>query len=189
MTGDAAETLRMLRSDTMRLGKIDGAKAAASPAAVSNGYDSVDQCVRKWLPLATRRRKAAERSPADQARWDRLIEAVTRPRRPSDVTYEGLVVLVSSARELLCALRRTQPPFVSVAEVAERIDRRIKVGLYPPGTNLSPSSIAADLELPPDSVTLALIDLADSGAIERRPNGRARVPKTDPTVPLPAAGE
>ncbi|MGP8301989.1 GntR family transcriptional regulator [Streptomyces inhibens] len=175
---DAGGTRRVLRADLLRLGRSGGARAATSSAAVSNGYDSVEQHVRKWLPLAVRRREAAVGSPADQARWDRLIEAVTRPKRPSEMSYEELVVLASSARELLRALRSTEPPVVPVAEVAQRIKQRIKDGIYAPGATLSPGRIAADLGLPLESVSLAMVDLADSGVIEKHANCRARVPGT-----------
>ncbi|MGW7639526.1 GntR family transcriptional regulator [Streptomyces decoyicus] len=177
--GASADTRRALLAETRRLGHIGGAHAAASPAAVALAYDRVDQRLDKWLRLAERRREEAAEWPSDRARWDRLIEAVTRPRRPSDTSYEGLAFLVSGARELFRALLRTAPPFLPVAEVGRRIDRQIAAGVYAPGTTLSKSGIADVLCVPVDSVSLALSDLAHSGTIEAKANGRFRIPHPD----------
>ncbi|MBL1101914.1 GntR family transcriptional regulator [Streptomyces coffeae] len=177
---DSAGTRRALRADLLRVGRIGGARSAASSAAVIEGHALIDRHTGVWVPLAERRRQAAAGSPADQARWDRLIEAVTRPTQPTEVSYEKLVVRVGSARDLLRTLADTLPPFAPVAEVAQRIEQRVEVGTYPPGAVLAPGRIAADLGLPLQSVHLALSDLAGKGVIEQQANCRARVPGANP---------
>ncbi|MEU6331533.1 GntR family transcriptional regulator [Streptomyces sp. NPDC047049] len=179
VVGTSVDTRRALLDATRRLGHIGGMRAAASPAAVAIAYDHVAQSLDKWLRLAERRREEAAGSHSDRARWDRLINAVTRPRRPSDTSYEGLVLQVSSARELLRALISTEPPSLPIAEVARRIDQQIAAGIYAPGTSLSMRSIADVLCVPVDSVSLALSDLARSGTIEAEGTGRFRIPHPD----------
>ncbi|QKV90418.1 GntR family transcriptional regulator [Streptomyces sp. NA02950] len=177
---DSAGTRRALRADLLRLGRIGGARSASSSAAVIEGHALIDRHTDPWVPLAECRREAAAGSPADQARWSRLIEAVTHPPNPTDASYEKLIVRVGNARDLLRTLADTLPPFVPVADVAQRIEQRIKAGTYPPGAVLAPGRIAADLALPLQSVHLALADLADTSVIEQQANGRARVPGAHP---------
>ncbi|MFI7095430.1 GntR family transcriptional regulator [Streptomyces lydicus] len=63
-----------------------------------------------------------------------------------------------------------------IAEVGRRITQRIASGAYAPGTRLSAHKVAADLQLPLDSVKLALRDLAGNRTIEVQPTGRMRIP-------------
>ncbi|MGW2027878.1 GntR family transcriptional regulator [Streptomyces decoyicus] len=177
--GASADTRRALLAETQRLGYYGRARAAASPAAVAIAYDRLNQRLDKWVRSAERRRDEAAEWPSDRARWDQLIEAVTRARRPSDTSYEGLTLLVNGARELFRALLSTAPPFLPVAEVGRRIDRQIAAGVYAPGTTLSKSEIADVLCVPVASVSLALSDLAHSGTIEAEANGRFRIPHPD----------
>ncbi|MGI5262362.1 GntR family transcriptional regulator [Streptomyces angustmyceticus] len=177
-TADAsAATRRALRADQLSLRRLGGEKAAASSAAVFDAHDGVDRHTGPWLLLAERRRQDAAGSPADAARWDRLIAAAAR-RAPTDLSYESLVVRVGSARDLLRALAETLSPKVPVVEVARSIKQRITSGAYPPGAALAPGRVAVDLGVPLQSVQLALSDLADSGVVEWQANSncRARVP-------------
>ncbi|MER5973657.1 GntR family transcriptional regulator [Streptomyces sp. NPDC002055] len=153
--------------------------AAASGAAVREAHNKVDQYINPWASLAARRHAAASTSPADQARWSRLIQAVERPEQATQLTYEKLVLRVVSARELLRTLAETEPPFVPIVDVARQIEHRIKTGSYPAGTVLAPGRLAADLAFPLQSIHLALADLAERGVIEQQTNCRARVPGGD----------
>lgn len=172
---DSAATRHALRNDQLSLRRLGGARAAASSAAVFDGHAHIDRHTAVWLTLAERRREDAAGSPADQARWDRLIKAAARPA-PTEMSYERLVVRVGNARDLLRALVDTLPPSVPVVEIAQRIEQRITSGTYPPGAALAPGRIAAELAVPLQSVHLALSDLANKDVIEWQANCRARVP-------------
>ena len=169
-------TRRGLAGDLVRLGRIDDPRAGRSAASVAYGYEKVWRITDQWLPLAGQRRWAAASSSADQARWDGLIKAAahpgTRVRHPS---FTGLVELTAHARELLRALRDTEPPYVPVAEVAARISAAVENGNYLAGATISPGRIAADLCLPLASVRLALADLAEKQVVEVTATGRFRV--------------
>ncbi|WP_433860174.1 GntR family transcriptional regulator [Streptomyces kronopolitis] len=175
---DTAATRRALRNDLLRLGRVAGAKSAASAGSVLNGHADLDKYAAVWVPHAERRQEAATGSPADRARWAELIKATARPEAPA-VSYEGLVVRAGYARELLRALAETLPPWVSIADVAEQIKKRITDGSYPPGAVLAPGRIAADLALPLPSIRLALSDLAAASVVEQKANRRVRVPGGD----------
>ncbi|WP_201304915.1 GntR family transcriptional regulator [Streptomyces sp. GS7] len=167
---------RALTSDLMRLGRVDGPRTGVSPAAVARGYEKTWHITERWLPLARQRRRAASGSTADQARWDGLIESAARPAQPAGCpSFLGLVELAGNARDLLRTLRDTEPPCVPVADVAARIAEAIEDGHYLTGAPLSPARIAADRQLPVDSVKLALLDLAERNVVELSAAGRARV--------------
>ncbi|GGN51535.1 hypothetical protein GCM10012285_41780 [Streptomyces kronopolitis] len=172
---DSAATRRALRSDQLALRRVGGARAAASSAAVSDAHARIDRHTAVWLPLAERRREDAAGSPADQARWGRLIKATARPA-PADMSYEQLVVRVGTARDLLRAVAETLSPFVPVAEVAQWIEHRITSGAYAPGAALAPGRLAAEFAVPLETVQLALSDLSGRGVIEWQANCRARIP-------------
>ncbi|MEU9120578.1 hypothetical protein AB0C96_12075 [Streptomyces sp. NPDC048506] len=171
-----AGTRRALRADLLRLGRVAGAKSAASTAAVLEGHDALDGYTAVWVPLAERRREAATGSPADQARWSRLIEGAARPSARSVASYESLVLRAGHARDLLRALADTTPPWVPIADVARRIKKQIEAGSYLSGAVLAPGRLAADLALPLPSVHLALSDLAAEGVVEPKGNNRVGVP-------------
>ncbi|MGG7574126.1 hypothetical protein [Streptomyces sirii] len=145
---DTAATRRALRSDLLRLGRVAGAKSAASAGSVLNGHADLDKYAAVWVPHAERRQEAATGSPADRARWAGLIKAAARPAAPTAVSYEALVLRAGYTRELLRALADTLPPWVPIADVAEQIKKRITDGSYPSGAILAPGRIAADLALP-----------------------------------------
>ncbi|WP_186831767.1 GntR family transcriptional regulator [Streptomyces sp. ISID311] len=167
---------RAITSDLIRLGKLNGPRTGVSAAAVASGYEKTWRITDRWLPLARQRSQAASGSAADRARWDGLIKAAARAAeqvgRPSSVEW---VELAAHTRELLRALRDTEPSYVPVVEVAARIAEAIKDGTYLPGASLSPARIAAELRLPPDSARLALTDLAGENLVELSATGRARV--------------
>ncbi|MCR8573085.1 GntR family transcriptional regulator [Streptomyces sp. Isolate_219] len=170
-----AATRRALRNDQLSLRRIGGTRSAASSAAVFDDHARIDRHTAVWVPLAECRREDAAGSPADRARWDRLIKAAARPA-PADMSYERLVVRVGSARDLLRAVADALSPSVPVVEVALWIEQRITSGAYPPGAALAPGRVAAELAVPLESVQLALTDLSDKGVIEWQANCRARVP-------------
>ncbi|MFI1204858.1 GntR family transcriptional regulator [Streptomyces sp. NPDC020883] len=170
------QTRNALLSDQRRLGRLGGARAASSPAGVANDLIPVTQCIQKWRGLAETRREEAAASPTDQARWDQIIEAVTRPTCAPRTSYEDLVVLISNLRELLKALISAEPPAVRVADARGQLAQQITNGVYPPGTKLSVPKTAAELGLPVETVHMALQDLVHDGVIQAVPNGRFCVP-------------
>ncbi|MFJ8676752.1 GntR family transcriptional regulator [Streptomyces sp. NPDC093589] len=177
---DPTVTRCELVADLRYLGYIGGPRSAGSTDTVAKGYERVAECVDKRLPLAELRRDEAAGSPADQERWDRIIKAATTRPRTSDASYEGLVLAVSDARELLRALVSTHPPFVPIARVGQLIAKQINAGTYPPGALLSAAKLAAELGLKVDSVRLALTDLINDGTVEALPHNRVRVPGPHP---------
>jgi hypothetical protein len=164
--------------DLRRLTRADGPRAANSASATIAGYDFVHDLTSKWLPLAQQRRDEAGESPADQARWDCLFKGLTPSEVRTTTSYEGLVVLTSTARELLRLLRDTEPPFVPIAHTARVIQQRISDGTYPIGMILSPGKIAAELAVPRTSVGLALDDLIQAKVVVKHAKSSAKVPET-----------
>lgn len=169
---------RGLRQALAQLRSAGGAHDAASLGAVVLGYRLVWQVTGPWIDLAFQRLQESSDSPSDTARWQRLIGAVRCPADGSiaSVTYEGLLVLVGQARDLLRALIETEQPCVPVAEVARRITYLIDSGTYPPGSAPFAGHIAADLNIPAARVHLALQDLAEAKLISLGVNGRPRIP-------------
>ncbi|MDJ1136281.1 GntR family transcriptional regulator [Streptomyces iconiensis] len=176
---------RDLSSTVRKLSFTHGPMAMRSTAAVLNGYDRAYTYIAEWLPLARERREGAGGSPADQARWDRLMAAVVRPEGRKDTSYEGLIVLTNNGRELLHALAETESPSPPVEQIARHIRNSLKNGTYPPGALLPVGRIATRLGAPHSSVRLALADLAASGTVEMHNEGRARVPGVDRHRNLP----
>ncbi|MET9553619.1 hypothetical protein [Streptomyces sp. NPDC006645] len=169
---------RGLRQALVQLRSVGSAPDAASMGAVVLGYRLVWQVTGPWIDLAFQRLEEALDSPCDTARWQRLIGAVQSPSGGgiAGATYEGLLVLVGQARDLLRALIETEQPCVPVAEVARRITRLIESGTYPPGSAPFAGNIAADLNIPAARVHLALQDLAEARTISLGVSGRPRIP-------------
>ncbi|MFD4114688.1 hypothetical protein ACFWSJ_14650 [Streptomyces niveus] len=169
---------RALRQSLVQLRSVGSTPDAASAGAVVLGYRLVWQVTGPWIDLARQRLEECADSPSDTARWQRLIGAVQSPAGGSvaGATYEGLLVLVGHARDLLRALIDTEQPCVPVAEVARRITHLIESGTYPPGSAPFAGNIAADLNIPAPRVHLALQDLAEARTISLGVNGRPRIP-------------
>lgn len=169
---------RGLRQALVQLRSVGSTADAASAGAVVLGYRLVWQVTGPWIDLARQRLEECSDSPSDTARWQRLIGTVQSPAGGSvtGATYEGLLVLVGHARDLLRALIETEQPCVPVAEVARRITHLIESGTYPPGSAPFAGNIAADLNIPAPRVHLALQDLAEARTISLGVNGRPRIP-------------
>lgn len=165
---------RGLRQALAQLRNTGGPHDAASLGAVVLGYRLVWQVAGPWIDLAAQRLQESSDSPSDTARWQRLIGAVRPPADGSitGATYEGLLVLVGQARDLLRVLIETEQPCVPVAEVARRITALIDSGTYPAGSAPYAGKIAADLNIPAPRVQLALQDLAEAGTVSLGANGR-----------------
>ncbi|MFE0772259.1 GntR family transcriptional regulator [Streptomyces sp. NPDC058861] len=142
---------------------------------VGRAYDGTDRghseevlrLVEPWLPVAKDRMKAAG-SPADQDRWQDLVDEVESRDNYGD----------AAARGLLRALMEASRPGPSVREIAERLHAEIADGTRPPGSVLSRRRIRADVGLAPASesrVDLALQDLAAGGLVTVDPSNMARV--------------
>ncbi|MEU9746651.1 hypothetical protein [Streptomyces niveus] len=172
---------RGLRQALAQLRSAGNVHGAASMGAVVLGYRLVWQVTGPWIDLALQRLEESSDSPSDTARWQRLIGAVRCPADGSiaGATYEGLLVLVGQARDLLRALIETEQPCVPVAEVARRITHLIDSGAYPPGSAPFAGNIAADLNIPAPRVQLALQDLAEARTVSLGVNGRPRIPGGD----------
>lgn len=169
---------RGLRQALAQLRSVGNVHGAASMGAVVLGYRLVWRVTGPWIDLAFQRVQECSDSPSDTARWQRLIGAVQCPAGGSiaGATYEGLLVLVGQARDLLRTLIETEQPCVPVAEVARRITHLIESGTYPPGSAPFAGNIATDLNVPAQRVQLALQDLAEARAISLGVNGRPRIP-------------
>ncbi|WP_432114712.1 GntR family transcriptional regulator [Streptomyces sp. S1] len=152
---------------------------------VSRTYDETDhghseevlRLVEPWLPVAKDRMKAAG-SPADQGRWQDLVDEVQ-----SGGDY---VDAAAAARRLLRTLMEASRPGPSVREIVERLRAEIADGTRPPGSTVSRRRIRADVGLAPASesrVDLALQDLAAGGLVTVDSSNVARVADADQNRP------
>ncbi|WP_329385534.1 hypothetical protein [Streptomyces sp. NBC_01716] len=94
---------RGLRQALVQLRSVGSAPDAASMGAVVLGYRLVWQVTGRWIDLPRQRLQECSDSPSDTARWQHLIGTVQSPADGSiaGATYEGLLVLVGQARDLL----------------------------------------------------------------------------------------
>ncbi|MEU3077815.1 hypothetical protein [Streptomyces laurentii] len=163
----------MLKQDLTALRRVT-TRRVWTAAAVENAHHRVWAATGPWLGLARSRRDHTD-SPAEQARWDAWISALTPPERSGTRSYADVCVLTGRARNMLRALRRTLPPCPSVGSVAAEIERRIQSGGLPPGVLADRDSLAKDLRVPGEHVDLALADLAACGLVEVSAGGWAVV--------------
>lgn len=159
-----ARTATMLKQDLTALRRVTGRRVWTA-AAVAEAHHHVWSATGPWLGLARSRRDHTD-SPADRARWDAWISALTPPERSGARSYTDVCLLTGRARDMLRALEQTLPPCPSVGSVAAEIERRIRSGDLPPGFRVGRVSMAKDLRVPGEHVDLALADLAAHGLVE-----------------------
>ncbi|WP_411574899.1 hypothetical protein [Streptomyces fradiae] len=166
----------MLKQDLTALRRVTTRRAWAA-AAVEDAHHRVWAAAGPWLGLARSMRDNTD-SPADRARWDAWISALTPPERPVTRSYADVCVLTGKAREMLRTLRQTLPPCASVGSVAAEIERQVRSGDLPPGGRVGRVALAKGLRVPGEHVELALADLAARGLVEVSASGRAVVTST-----------
>ncbi|MET9952767.1 GntR family transcriptional regulator [Streptomyces sp. NPDC006339] len=163
----------MLKQDLTALRRVT-TRRVWTAAAVEEAHHHVWAATGPWLGLARSRRSHTD-SPADRARWDAWISALTPPERSGTRSYTDVCVLAGRARDMLRALRQALPPCPPVGSVAAEIERRIRSGDLPPGVRVGRASLAKGLHVPGEHVDLALADLAARGLVEVSAGGRAVV--------------
>ncbi|MFJ9795439.1 hypothetical protein [Streptomyces sp. NPDC101145] len=168
----------MLKQDLAALRRVT-TRSVWTAAAVENAHHRVYAATGPWLRLARSRRDHTD-SPADRARWDAWISALTPPERPVTRSYADVCILAGRARDMLRALRQTLPPCPSVGSVAAEIERQVQSGGLPPGAQVRRTALARDLGVPGDHIHLALADLAAQGLVEVSASGRTVVTSTAP---------
>ncbi|MFF2650450.1 GntR family transcriptional regulator [Streptomyces sp. NPDC058045] len=134
--------------------------------------EAVRGFIAPWVPAAEDRRKASG-SPADEARWQKIIADVQPPEDEAD-----LLSLTIAGRTLLRALLEALRPGPSVRAVADYVRASIANGAYPPGSSTSAGRIATEMGCPRailGRVQLALADLEAEGLVTFPQPHRVRV--------------
>ncbi|MFG2869038.1 hypothetical protein [Streptomyces sp. NPDC048338] len=173
----------MLAEDIDRLRSVKARRASVSTEAVEDAYRLVHASTQPWLRLA-RSRHAASDSKADLARWEAWVAALTPPSHGIRGTWSQVCLLAGLGREMLRALRETLVPCLSVGSVAQEIQRRIEHGTLAPSARIRRRTLAKALRVPASYIGLAVVDLAATGLVEVRSNGRAAVPSAGGRVPV-----
>lgn len=150
------------------LSEFETATAALNVFAdQADDRETIWRLVLPWLPLAEKRLREADCSPADQARWLEIITDVQRPDVDAEIIPD-VGTLIHAAWRLLCALLAASRKGPGVREITERIRESVANGSYPPGSLLAVGRIAAEVGCPLVSVgrvRLAVRDLEAEGLI------------------------
>ncbi|MFB8040533.1 hypothetical protein ACFC8F_04420 [Streptomyces hydrogenans] len=164
----------MLTADIDALRPVTGRRTNWPAEAIEGAFHRIYSSTQPWLSLARTRRDTTD-SPADRARWDVWIAALTPPEQSVRGTYAQACVLVGQGREMLRALRETLTPCPSVGSVAKAIERLIRTEALKPAARVPRRSLARRLRVPAVYVDLALADLAARKLVEIRGSGSAVV--------------
>lgn len=170
----AAQTAGMLRQDISMLQSVKGRRTIASAETVEDAYHLVYASTGPWLGVA-RTRRATSHSPADQARWDAWIAALTPSPHGIRGTWPQACLLAGQGREMLRTLLGALVPCLPVDLVAQEIQRRIESGTLAPSSRIRQRAMAKSLRVPTSYIGLALVDLATTGLVELHEIGRAHV--------------
>lgn len=138
-----------------------------APEAVHREYMQTLGIAQRWLRLVDERRRAAEGSPSDQARWSACTAAVEQePGRHPD--QQSLVLLLGTVRQMLNDLRATQPPCPTVTDVTARIMEMIESdpAVYPPGARVPVLPLVKEMGIPRKHLDLAVDDLRATGLLD-----------------------
>ncbi|MFC9585834.1 hypothetical protein ACFVJ8_23810 [Streptomyces yangpuensis] len=125
--------------------------------------------------LLARSWRARSDSPADQARWDAWIAALTPSPQGIRGTWAQVCLLAVLGRAMLQALRETLVPCLSVGSVAQEIQRRIDRGALAPSARIRKRKLTKELRVPASYIGLALVDLAATGLVEVHVDGHSAV--------------
>ncbi|MFC8730035.1 hypothetical protein [Streptomyces bacillaris] len=177
-------TATMLTADIDALRPVTGRRTDWPADAIEGAFHHVYASTQPWLSLARTRRDTTD-SPADRARWDVGIAALTPPEQSVRGTYVQACVLVGQGREMLRALRETLAPCPSVGSVAKEIERLIQTGALKPSARIPRRSLTRRLRVPTAYVDLALADLAARKLVEIRASGVAVVLDTGDRASAP----
>lgn len=165
-TATAVTMTDALRDDLRLMAYASSGGSQAAPAAVARNSRLVREAALRWLPQAHLERQAAASSPAERSQWTALIAAANPDQRVN--SFESLMVMARSMRELLLALTETLTPHPRVYELSQRLTEAISRGDYPPGHLLTLRSIADEYQVPVPRVRMASNDLITAGLAERR---------------------
>ncbi|MFD5109048.1 hypothetical protein [Streptomyces cinereoruber] len=178
-----ARTATKLKQDLTALRRVT-TRRVWTAAGVEDAFHHVYASTQPWLGLARSRRDTTD-SPADRARWDAWIAALTPPERSVRGTHVQTCVLVSQGREMLQALHETLIPCPSVGSVAKEIEQLIQTGALAPSVRIPRRPLARRLRVPAVYVDLALADLAARELVEIRASGNAVVLNADDRASTP----
>lgn len=159
----------MLKRDINKLQSLGVHRTVVPGKSVEDACHLVYPSTQPWLGLSRTQRTASD-SPADQARWDVWIVALTPSPHGIQGTWAQVCLLAGQGRNMWRPLSEGLVPGLSVGSVSQEIQQRITSEALAPSSRIRERKLARSLRVPASYVRLTLADLATTGLVEVRAN-------------------